>query len=125
MTDSPICKRTVLALAILSVLCSYIHAGVVTVWGDVLNLNEDVRTWINSFYNSLPGHSSSIAADSLLTAVDLTTTDLLWITQPADNYTIAELREMAAFIAAGGRIAFLGEYCPVAREENECGRRSG
>jgi len=93
-----------------------VQARVVTVWGNTVG--QDARGWINDFYNSLPGQRSSVAPDSLLSDVDLSTTDLLWITQPADNYTDAELRTMAAFVAAGGRIAFLGEYSPTAAKEN-------
>lgn len=36
--------------------------------------------------------------------------NLLWATQPSNNYTAAELNVMSNFLAGGGRIAFMGEH---------------
>lgn len=83
------------------------HAGVVKVWGE--ELSGFSKNTVNSFYNGLAGHSSTISGGQLDT-VDLTGVNLLWATQPADGYTAAELNAMAAFLAGGGRIAFLGEH---------------
>ncbi len=94
---------------------SSVQAGVVTVWGD--EIMGSIKIKANNFYNSLAGHSSSIAAGELNT-VNLDTTDLLWITTPRDDYTAAELNTMAGFIAAGGRIAFMGEHDSVAHDAN-------
>jgi PEP-CTERM motif len=91
------------------------QAGNVTVWGETLQGFS--QSSINNFYNSLPGHTSTIASGQLNT-VNLSTTNLLWATQPADAYTSAELSTMATFLAGGGRIAFLGEHGTFAPAEN-------
>lgn len=104
-----------IAAAVLAVCCSAVNAGVVTVWGETragFSLNT-----INNFYNGLAGHSSSIAFGNLDT-VDLSSTDLLWATQPANSYTANELNTMASFISGGGRIAFMGEHGTFAPNEN-------
>ena len=91
------------------------NAGVVKVWGEALggfNLNT-----INNFYNGLAGHSSTIGVGTLDT-VDLSGVNLLWATQPADAYTPAELIAMQSFLAAGGRIAFMGEHGSYSPAEN-------
>jgi len=99
-----------------TLLCSSVaNAAVVTVWGEALG-GFSLST-INDFYNSLAGHSSSIAGGQLDT-VDLSNTDLLWATQPADAYTAAEITAMADFLAAGGRIAYLGEHGGFAPQQN-------
>ncbi len=88
------------------------QAGVVKVWGDRYSLGT-----INNFYNSLPGHSSSIQTGEL-TSASLAGVNLLWAVQPADAYTSSELSAMAAFLAGGGRIAFMGEHGDFAPNEN-------
>ncbi len=90
---------------------SNVSAGVVTVWGEEVNPALGAKILINNFYNSLPG-TSSLIANGDLTTVDLTTTNLLWATQSADDYTPAELAKMASFVASGGRIAFMGGTWP-------------
>ena len=100
-------KRISLGVLLTLVLNSHVNAGVVTVWGE--EVNPGPKALINNFYNSLPGNSSSLATGDL-TTVDLTATNLLWATQPADDYTPAELAKMASFVASGGRIAFMGEH---------------
>jgi hypothetical protein len=101
-----------MAFAVMVFSSTMAHAGVVTVWGERFNLGI-----INSFYDNLAGHSSSIATGQLDT-VDLSNTDLLWAVQPSDAYTAAELNAMASFLAGGGRIAFLGEHGSFAPQEN-------
>ena len=91
------------------------QAGVVTVWGE--ELSGFSKTTINDFYNGLAGHSSSIATGTLDT-VSLTGVNLLWATQPADDYTAAELTAMSNFLAGGGRIAFMGEHGSFAPAQN-------
>lgn len=91
------------------------HAGVVTVWGEALS-GFSLGT-INDFYNGLSGHSSSIATGALDT-VNLSGVNLLWATQPADDYTSAELSAMAGFLSGGGRIAFMGEHGSFAPAQN-------
>lgn len=95
------------AVAAALLISASAQAGVVKVWGE--ELSQFHQTNIDSFYNGLAGHSSSISGGSLDT-VDLTGVDLLWATQPADAYTAAELDAMSAFLAGGGRIAFMGEH---------------
>ena len=104
-------KKFLLA-SVLSIFASFANAGVVTVWGERFDLGP-----INSFYNNLPGHSSSIATGQLDT-VNLTGVNLLWAVQPADSYTAAELTTMGNFLAGGGRIAFMGEHGSFAPNEN-------
>lgn len=101
------------ALAIMS--SSAANAGVVTVWGEALG-GFSLST-INNFYNGLQGHSSSIATGTLDT-VNLSGVNLLWATQPADAYTVAELGAMSSFLAGGGRIAFMGEHGSFAPAQN-------
>ena len=91
------------------------HAGVVKVWGEELNFFS--KSTIDNFYNGLAGHSSSIS-NGPLDAVDLSGVNLLWVTQPADDYTNAELAAMQGFLAGGGRIAFMGEHGAFAPEQN-------
>lgn len=110
-------KRLFLGLLMTLSVTSYVQAGVVTVWGDLVR-GTDGKTFINNFYNSLPGHSSTIATDQNLNTVNLANTNLLWVTQPADDYTAAELNTMQSFISAGGRIAFMGEHGSYSPSQN-------
>lgn len=108
-------KLSKLAIALAIVGSSAAHAGVVTVWGEALpgfSLNT-----INNFYNSLPGHSSTIATGTLDT-VNLSGVNLLWATQPANLYTASELNTMSDFLSGGGRIAFLGEHGSFGSAQN-------
>ena len=109
-------KKHAIAAAILFGLSGAAQAGVVTIWGETLSGNFS-QAEMNTFYNSLSGHSSSIAGGTLDT-VNLASTDLLWATQPADAYTAAELNTMAGFLANGGRIAFMGEHGSFGAAEN-------
>ena len=103
-----------LAIALAIVSSSTAHAGVVTVWGETRGFDLSI---INSFYDNLPGHSSTIATGTLDT-VSLTGVNLLWATQPANAYTTLELNTMSGFLSGGGRIAFLGEHGLFAPDEN-------
>jgi hypothetical protein len=91
------------------------NAGVVKVWGEELS-GFSLNT-VNNFYNGLAGHSSTIGVGTLDT-IDLSGVNLLWATQPADAYTPAELIAMQSFLAAGGRIAFMGEHGSFAPAQN-------
>lgn len=108
-------KKIAIAAALLFGMTSTAQAGVVTVWGE--SVSGDVRTNINNFYSSLVGHSSSVASGQLDT-VSLAATNLLWATQPADSYSVAELNTMASFLANGGRIAFMGEHGGYSPNQN-------
>jgi hypothetical protein len=104
-----------IALAASLVASGAANAGNVTIWGESpfgVSLSS-----MNSFYDNLAGHSSSIATGTLDT-VDLSSTDLLWAVQPADAYTAAELSAMSSFLANGGRIAFMGEHGSIAPSQN-------
>lgn len=105
-------KALKIALTLALVASSTAHAGVVKVWGERYNLNT-----LNNFYNSLSGHSSSIATGTLDT-VNLSGVNLLWAVQPSDSYTSAELSTMSGFLSGGGRIAFMGEHGGFAPNEN-------
>jgi len=109
-------KLRLLALATVLTLASAANANAaaVTVFGERFN-----NSIINSFYNGLPGHSSTLIAPGVtLDTVNLTGVSLLWAVQPADAYTAAELTAMANFLAGGGRIAFMGEHGSFAPDEN-------
>lgn len=108
-------RKSALTAALFFGAVSTASAGVVTVWGEALSGFS--QSTINNFYNGLTGHSSSIAGGTLDT-VDLSTTDLLWATQPGDDYTGAELSAMATFLLGGGRIAFMGEHGGFAPAQN-------
>ncbi len=106
-------KALTLATALLS--CAAANAGVVKIWGEApFGLSH---TNMNNFYNSLSGHSSSIATGTLDT-VNLSGVNLLWATQPSNAYTNAELSSMATFLSQGGRIAFMGEHGTISPNEN-------
>lgn len=93
------------------------QAATVVVFGEERPAHDNDR--INNFYNSLPGHSSTlIAPGTQLDTVNLAGVGLLWATQPADAYTAAELTTMANFLAGGGRIAFMGEHGGFAPAQN-------
>lgn len=105
-------KRTLL-LGFLALLpCS--AAGVVKVWGGA---NPALNGQINSFYNTLSGTTSTLATGTLDT-VDLTGVNLLWAIQPTATYTNAEVNAMAAYLATGGRLAFMGEHGTFMPSEN-------
>lgn len=108
-------KKIAIAAALLFGMTSTAQAGVVTVWGE--SAGGNFINNINNFYSSLAGHSSSIASGQLDT-VNLAATNLLWATQPADAYTVAELNAMANFLANGGRIAFMGEHGTYTPNQN-------
>ncbi len=105
-------KKAVLALALM--VSASANANVVKVWGETMAF--DLNT-INSFYNGLAGHSSTISGGAL-NNVNLTGVNLLWATQPADAYTVAELNKMKSFVTGGGRIAFMGENGGFAPGQN-------
>jgi PEP-CTERM motif len=96
-------KIKALLISAAAVLSMSAQAAVVTVWGDAMT------SPVNNFYDGLAAHSSSIATGQLDT-VNLGGVSLLWAIQPADAYTAAELNTMAAYLAGGGRIAFMGEH---------------
>jgi hypothetical protein len=112
-------KCRLVALATVLLLSSAINASAssVVIWGEApFGLD---RNAMNSFYNGLPGHNSTLIAQGVaLDTVNLTGISLLWATQPADAYTAAELTTMANFLAGGGRIAFMGEHGTIAPAEN-------
>jgi len=88
-------------------LCSLsASAGIVNVWGEFRDGNN---SHINSFYDGLSSHSS-FNIQGQLDSHNLDDVDLLWATQPANNYTAAELATMADYLSTGGRIAFMGEH---------------
>lgn len=106
-------KKALVAFAMLATATA--QAGVVKVWGEEL---EDFHLEsINNFYNGLAGHTSTIGVGTLDT-LNLTGVNLLWATQPADAYTPAELIAMQSFLAAGGRIAFMGEHGAFGAAQN-------
>ena len=105
-------KQFLLGLFVAATASSYAQAGLVTVWGDRYPLGG-----IDSFYDGLADHSSSIATGQLDT-VDLSSTNLLWAVQPANDYSGAELNTMANYLLGGGRIAFMGEHGNFSPSEN-------
>lgn len=72
----------------------------------------NIETSVNTFYNSLPGVTSSLLGS--LTAASLTNIDLLWAIQPSNSYTAGEISAMTGHLAGGGRIAFMGEHGSIA-----------
>ena len=103
---------TLLAIVAATAMSWTAQAGVVNVWGERFNLNT-----INDFYDGLAGHSSSIISGQL-DSNDLSGVDLLWAVQPSNSYTAAEIASMSAYLAGGGRIAFMGEHGSFAPNEN-------
>lgn len=91
-------------------------ADVVNVWS--VGIGGSLSTPVNNFYNSLPGHSSTIIGGSL-DSNNLAGVNLLWVIQPPP-LTGAEINTLASFLAAGGRIAFMGEHgTTLAADEND------
>lgn len=81
-------------------------ADVVNVWS--VGIGVSLSTPVNDFYNSLPGHSSTIIGGTL-DSNNLAGVDLLWVIQPP-TLSGAEISTLSAFLSAGGRIAFMGEH---------------
>ncbi|MDX2464747.1 MAG: hypothetical protein QNK31_09595, partial [Porticoccus sp.] len=109
-------KQLFLGLIVTVTVSSYAQAGLVTVWGETISGSFSLSN-VNSFYDDLADHSSSIATGTLDT-VDLSSTNLLWATQPADDYTGAELNAMGNYLLGGGRIAFMGEHGSYSPNQN-------
>lgn len=106
-------KKAALAVALMASAVTA-NAGVVKVWGETIDMDMGK---INSFYDGLASHSSTMANGTLDT-VNLTGVNLLWATQPADAYTVAEIATMKSFLDGGGRIAFMGEHGSFAPQQN-------
>lgn len=115
MKSGILVKRIALALLLFLAAGTQAQATTVTVWGEALS-GFSLNT-ISNFYAAVPDTTSSVAGGQLDT-VDLSDTRLLWATQPADDYTQAELDVMATFLAGGGRIAFMGEHGSFAPAQN-------
>jgi hypothetical protein len=98
-------KRVILVAAASLMVSGAAQAGTVLVTGE--SLSGFSTSTINTFYNTYGGHTSTLGT---VTGSSLAGIDLLWATQPADAYTGAELDTFANYLAAGGRIAFLGEH---------------
>jgi hypothetical protein len=64
--------------------------------------------YINSYYNSLSGVSSSIFSGTV-TSTHLSSVDLFVSILPLDDFTTSEISVMSSFLAGGGDIFFLGE----------------
>lgn len=103
---------------VLALICFFLLSVVqasateVNVWGERYDLGV-----INTFYNSLIGHDSSIISGQLDTN-NLSGVKLLWAVQPANAYTSAEIASMTTFLGNGGRIAFMGEHGGFAPNED-------
>lgn len=97
---------------LMSFLLPAAHAEVVNVWGDTGRV-----TTVNTFYDGLTGHSSTVISGDL-DSNDLTGVDLLWIVQPQTPLTTAENATLSDFLAVGGRIAFMGEHCTFSESGN-------
>lgn len=89
--------------AVFAVVSTASQAGIVNIWSDAYSPNT-----LNNFYNA-NGHTSSVLNGNL-DSFNLNGVNLLWAMQPANDYTSAELDAMAAYLAQGGRIAFMGEH---------------
>lgn len=97
--------RVTLLLIFLLAAIPAAHAKVVNVWGDTSRVAV-----VNSFYDGLPAHSSSVIGGDL-DSNNLSGVDLLWVVQPQSLLTGAENTHLANFLAVGGRIAYMGEHC--------------
>ncbi|MBD2505397.1 P-loop NTPase family protein [Anabaena azotica] len=62
----------------------------------------------NSFYNSLPGVTSTIVSDPITESV-LSDADLFISFLPDESFTAAEIESLSDFLNNGGSIFFLGE----------------
>ena len=106
-------RKSILVLAALSVSIT-VNAGTIKVWGEA---PYNGKNQINSFYDSLADHNSTLVAGQLDT-IDLSDTDLFWAVQPGDDYTSLELDAMSDYLSLGGRIAFMGEHGTITPDEN-------
>jgi hypothetical protein len=75
-----------------------------TGWGGA----QDFDTWVNDYYNTLPGVSSSLLSGPV-TAAALAGVDLFVAPTPDNAFSAAELADLQAFHTAGGSLFFLGE----------------
>lgn len=76
---------------------------------------------IDNFYNSgLTVNGQAVSSNILggLNSTNLANINLLWLVQPSNNYTSAEIGSLGIFLSNGGRIAFLGEHGTLAPNEN-------
>jgi len=102
-------KKTIkqgVAVATITLCSLNASAGMINVWGEIIGGNN---SHINSFYDELSPHTS-VNINGSLDSNNLNGVDLLWVTSPADDYTLAELHTMADYLTTGGRIAFMGEH---------------
>jgi hypothetical protein len=107
-------KKQLLAFSLACAASVSSYAGKVSVWGE--SLGGFSQSSIVNFYASI-GHTSVLETGTLDT-VNLSGVNLLWVTQPADAYTVAELGAMATYLNSGGRIAFMGEHGGFAPQQN-------
>jgi len=105
---------TWISAAALAVMSANTSAGVINVWGESKGFDLSI---INNFYDGLSGHTSSLIGGDL-NSNDLSGVDLLWATQPANDYSSLELSTMSDYLNNGGRIAFMGEHGDYTPSEN-------
>ncbi|WP_310424834.1 PEP-CTERM sorting domain-containing protein [Chamaesiphon sp. VAR_48_metabat_135_sub] len=97
-------------------------ANVVGVFGNSCDVCGFSLSTINNYYNSGLTVSGQPVSSSILTGTldtnNLSNINLLWMVQPANSYTNAELNSLSTFLSGGGRIAFMGEHGTIAPNEN-------
>jgi len=106
--------RYVAGLIAASFVFGQAQASEVRIFGDSpFGLSQ---TNMDNFYDGLTaGHSQILAT---LDSASLSGVGLLWATQPTAAYSASQLSAMQGFLAAGGRIAFMGEHGVIAPTQN-------
>ncbi len=90
-------------------------AGDMGVFGDA-PFGYNVTGLVDVYANSV-GNTGTVL--STLDSASLSGLELLWLTQPNVPYTSSQLATLGAYLAGGGRIAFLGEHGAIAPTQND------
>lgn len=107
-------KISYIAGLVAALVVGQVQASEVRIYGDApWGLS---KTNIDSFYDGLTSNHSSIL--STLDAANLSGVGLLWLTQPTNPYSAAQISALQGFLSLGGRIAFMGEHGLIAPTQN-------
>ena len=109
-------KIALITASLLAFAVSAHATSTVDVWGE--SLTGFSQSTINNFYNGISNTTSNIISGDLNTN-NLAGVNLLWATQPANDYTLAEITTMSNYLANGGRIAFMGEHGAFAPTQDQ------
>ena len=73
-------------------------------------------TTVHNYFNTLPGHSSTLGVDNVTTIPDLSTYSMAFINNPDRAINATEINNLKALINRGGRVVFVGEHSGFAAQ---------